>query len=258
MQATSLVWRNNIMTSQLRSKRLTEAPASTYTEYFAFVDTVIKAAQEEHKLLCVDRYNQQIGHIRHAIGAAVTTATAVCTVVTFTPFWNVEKASLMGATWWHMILFAFSFLLSAAAFAYGIYALRGENSGTVLPLCDSFIDLADLAYGADGQYKALEAKTAMLSSLEENINEWRSRMNTKGIKIRRLNAMLIGAIVCAALPTFALFSQTIIDNGRIYGRIESANSAQTANTAAKSTSDSAAAKHENSLSTSGVKSSEVP
>lgn len=183
----------------------------TYNEYYKLTDVVVEAALDELKIRSIDRRSAQDAKIRQLIYLCITLCAAIGTVITMTQYWGGPGAVLHATQPWQLFGLCVSFLLCVAGFIYGVWALKGENDGTV-PIVEKYAQILRDGYGPDGSGKAYEATISWLQQTDEALDEYRDLISKKAKKIRTLNKLVLCAAVCAALVTAVLFASNLLEN----------------------------------------------
>lgn len=184
-----------------------DAPAETFNEFGTFSDTMIHAALSEYRRMSVDIYSRQLAQIRQLIYLAITELTAIATAVLASPV-GIVKGVLPLNCWtgiWHVVL-GVAFVLALWAFLMGVWSLRGEGSPN---LAKNFAAYTTAGLDADGTGKALDARLHFIYDLDAVIKCCEDISTSKGIKIRALNGLVLGAAGCAAFAVLALSSTTL-------------------------------------------------
>lgn len=143
----------------------------SYSEYFAFTDTLLREALAEKRYLSVDLYHEQISHIKQLIYLAATVTTALAGVIVCTPYWN-GKDALFVENDFCLALILFAALIGILSFLFGAYCLRGEGDGTIPAETVSFLDRASDAYKPDGENGCYDAKMKWINEIDLSLDKY--------------------------------------------------------------------------------------
>lgn len=180
---------------------------NTYNDYLAFTNTLLQEALATKKFLGLDLYLAQIANIKQLIYLAATASTAIAALIA--TYWSTLRP--FTPIFWCIAGLALCLIGLIGCFMFGIYALRGENGGTLLLETTKFLNRAKEAYKPDSEFGSYEAKMTWIQDIDLHIPEYLKRINSKGEKIRDLNFLILFFIGCATAVTVALFSITLYE-----------------------------------------------
>lgn len=180
---------------------------NTYNDYLAFTNTLLQEALATKKFLGLDLYLAQIANIKQLIYLAATASTAIAALIA--TYWSTLRP--FTPVFWCIAALAVCLIALIGCFMFGIYALRGENRGTLLLETTKFLDRAKEAYKPDSEFGSYEAKMTWINDIDLQIPKYLIRIDSKGKKIRGLNFFILVFIGCATAATVALFSITLYE-----------------------------------------------
>lgn len=168
----------------------TNASASPKSFKDDFSLFVLKTAIDELRSIQLNGHQQQISAIKQSIYLLMTIATAVCAVVTCTPFWNGLDAPLSNAGNGCVLMFGLAFAICGVGFCYGVYALFGEKGGILCHDSEPYTELMQSATDDDqSRYKC----AVWACHLEASIQIASENVSKKGKKVRILNGIVLAA-----------------------------------------------------------------
>lgn len=177
-------------------------PKFDQKDYKDFLAALLKAAQDEYKLVTYDRRTMQHGILRNYLWLSTVMFSVECTGI-------YQVASNTGAPWpmypstlfW--ILAGLSLISSLACFCFGVDTMRGR--GVVLfPYQVPFESLMSMAHQeASRDLPVGRLYMSMIRDLEKGINQHRAIATTVGKKLRYISWGLLFSLACAVLAVLA-------------------------------------------------------
>lgn len=177
-------------------------PAFDFGNYKEFLATLLKAAQDEYKVVTYDRRTMQHAILRNYLWLSTIMFSVECTgIYQVVGNTGVPWPMYPSALFW--ILAGLSVTSSLACFCYGIDTMRGR--GTVaFPYQVPFESLMDMAHQeASRTLPYGRLYLAMIRDLEKGINQNRATATKVGKKLRYISWGLLLSLASAVLAVLA-------------------------------------------------------
>lgn len=187
-----------------------EENAFSSAEYDKMLDLILKAAQDEYKQVAYDLPNFQKVGLRNYLWLSTVILAAEC--VLFARVVNPEQGFWLfpwevtagGFFYWWATL---ALLCGVVVFVGGLDTMRGRGF-SLCPVGRPYGEFMQMAYEeALGKRDQAEFRVNMINDLELAINDYRTKANSVGLKLRKMSyALLLSLLftVFALLPNIPL------------------------------------------------------
>ena len=176
----------------------------TWSQYNAFLDTTLKAAIDEHKLLLVDLDNIHTGILKQYLWLSALLVGAFASLIGF----DQPHLSAMD-----MLQAIYTAGLTTAA-AVSIYAfilsIRLLCDSSIAPITPHYGNQLHEAYGLDKTFKVPDAKQDWILSISDTIEQSRKAYSQTGIRSRTINHALVFSAVLGAFSASLLLMEHLL------------------------------------------------
>lgn len=178
-------------------------PKFDHANYKECLTTLLKAAQDEYKVITYDRRTMQHGILRNYLWLSTVMFSVECTGI-YRVVSNPSTPWLMhpGTLFW--ILAGLSLISSLACFCFGVDTMRGRGV-VFFPYQVPFESLMSMAHQeASRDLPVGRLYMSMIRDLEKSINQHRAIATTVGRKLRCISWGLLFSLACAVLAVLAV------------------------------------------------------